>query len=282
MAKRALIVTITSRKGGVGKTVCTSLLARYFAEVEGKHVVVVDFDASCGITSVFYDQPFQEEDLSIVELMRLASDHLSPQDAFAEALIPTALENNQLWNHNGGHIYLLPSKETLNQELIQCRIGILRDLLVSLDLSDSYVILVDTGPEQHSVREGIRAADVVFLPIMFSQQDIYPAVDTLSAIVQEQTSSGNAHLGGLVINDFGDTQWERAYANNFASLFRSFQQKKGLISTSEDIFIPLKRSKIIKRGKYLSWSLRDDFRETGQRMAAAVHAFHEVPKGVQV
>jgi len=34
--KRAKIITITSRKGSVGKTAITSLLARYFTEVEGK------------------------------------------------------------------------------------------------------------------------------------------------------------------------------------------------------------------------------------------------------
>jgi CO dehydrogenase nickel-insertion accessory protein CooC1 len=37
--KRAKIITITSRKGGVGKTAITSLLARYFTEVEGKKVL---------------------------------------------------------------------------------------------------------------------------------------------------------------------------------------------------------------------------------------------------
>ena len=39
MDKRAKIITITSRKGGVGKTAITSLLARYFTEVEGKKVL---------------------------------------------------------------------------------------------------------------------------------------------------------------------------------------------------------------------------------------------------
>lgn len=280
MAKRALIVTITSRKGGVGKTVCTSLLARYLAEVEGKNVVIVDFDASCGITSVFYDQPFQEEDLSIVELMRLASDNLDVQDAFAEAVIPTGLEDKHLWKNGGGHIYLLPSKETLDHEITQSRVGVLRDILTSLDLSGKDVILVDTGPEQPNVREGIKTADLVFLPIMFSQQDVYPAVDTFMAIAQEQGSSGNALLGGLVINDYGDTQWEKEYAENFFRLFHAYRQKSGLMCTSEDIFIPLKRSRIIKRGKYLSWSFRDDFKETGQKMAAAIHAYHDLSIGV--
>lgn len=276
----AKIVTFTSRKGGVGKTVCTTLLARYYAEVEGKQVVVVDFDASCGITSVFYDQPFEEDDLSIVELLQLNENNQDVQDAFAEALIETGMEDSSHWEQNGGKIYLLPAKETLDQVIDQANPYALREVLKGLDLPDNFIVLVDTGPEHNNVVMGVIAADIVFLPMMFSRQDIYPAVDTLRIVIDEQKKSGNAAFGGLIINDYGDTQWEQEYAGNFLNVFLTFRDSIGLVTSSDDIYIHLKRSKIIKRGKHLDWSFKEIFQDTAEQMAAVVQAQQEIAAGV--
>jgi cellulose biosynthesis protein BcsQ len=276
---KARVVTFTSRKGGVGKTVCATLLARYLAEVEGKQVVVVDFDASCGVTSVFYDKLIGEDALSIVELLQLAANNTDIQDAFAEAVIPTGAEDNPHWENTGGHIYLLPSKESLDRVLALSKPYALREVLSGLDLNDDHVFLVDTGPELRNVEMGIIAADVVFLPIIYSRQDVYPAVDTLRAIIQEQRSGGNAVLGGLVVNVFGGSQWEGGYENNFLNLFESFQQTTGLMSTTDRIIIHLKRSRLITRGKHLDWSFRKDFLETARAMAAALNAFEDMLVG---
>lgn len=280
MNAKARVVTFTSRKGGVGKTVCTTLLARYLAEVEGKQVIVADFDASCGITSVFYDKPISEDALSIVELLRLTANNSDIQDAFAEAVIPTGAEDNHHWENNGGQIYLLPSKESLDQELAASKPQALKEIFTGLDLNDEHIILVDTGPEFRNVEMGIVAADVVFLPIMYSRQDVYPAVDTLRTIIQTQRSGGNAALGGLVVNGFGDTQWERGYEKNFLQLLDTFQQNTGFRSTTGKVIIHLKRSRLITRGKHLDWSFREDFAETARAMAAALHAYKEMALGV--
>ena len=279
MSGAAKIITFTSRKGGVGKTVCATLLARYFAEVEGKQVIVVDFDASCGITSIFYDQAIGEEDLSIVELMQLNANNQDVQDAFAEALIETGMEEGSHWESSGGKIYLLPSKETLDQVIAQANPYALREVLTSLNLPDNYIFLVDTGPEHKNVLMGVCTADVVFLPMMFSRQDVYPAVDTLRIVIEEQLKNGNAVLGGLVINDFGDTQWEKEYADNFLKVFINLRENIGLVSSTDNIYVKLKRSKVIKRGKHLDWSLRDEFKVAAQKMAAAVHVQQELPMG---
>ena len=280
MGGTAKIVTFTSRKGGVGKTVCTTLLARYYAEVEGMQVIVVDFDASCGVTSIFYAQPFEEEDLSIVDLLQLHEDNQDVQDAFAEALIETGMENCSHWAQNGGRIYLLPSKETLDQAIVQADPYALREVLTSFDLPDNFIILVDTGPEHKNVLMGVNAADIVFLPMMFSRQDIYPAVDTLRVVIKEQLLNDRAVLRGLVINDYGDTQWEQEYADKFRKLFLSFRDNYGLVTSADDIYVKLKRSKIIKRGKHMDWSFKDDFKEAAQKMAAAVQIQPELSLGV--
>lgn len=280
MSSAAKIITFTSRKGGVGKTVCTTLLARYYAEVEDKQVIVVDFDASCGITSIFYDQPLGEEDLSIVELLQLNEDNQDVQDAFAEALIETGMEESSHWESSGGKIYLLPSKETLDQVIVQASPYALREVLTRLDLPDNFIFLVDTGPEYKNVLMGVCAADVVFLPMMFSKQDVYPAVDTLRIVIEEQLKNGKAVLGGLIINDFGDTQWEKEYADNFLKVFINLRDNIGLVTSTDNIYVKLKRSKVIKRGKHLDWSFRDEFKIAAHMMADAVHDQQELPLGV--
>lgn len=280
MSSAAKIVTFTSRKGGVGKTVCTTLLARYYAEAEGRQVIVVDFDASCGITSIFYDRPFGEGDISIVELLQLNENNQDVRDALAEALIETGMEESSHWESNGGKIYLLPSKETLDQVIVQANPYALQEVLKSLDLPDNFIFLVDTGPEQKNVLMGVCAADIVFLPMMFSRQDVYPAVDTLRIVIEEQLKNGKAVLGGLIINDFGDTQWEKEYADNFLNVFLNLRDSIGLVTSTDNIYVNLKRSKVIKRGKHLDWSFKDEFKNAAQMMAAAVHVQQELPLGV--
>ena len=280
MSSAAKIVTFTSRKGGVGKTVCTTLLARYYAEAEGRQVIVVDFDASCGITSIFYDRPFGEGDISIVELLQLNENNQDVRDALAEALIETGMEESSHWESNGGKIYLLPSKETLDQVIVQANPYALQEVLKSLDLPDNFIFLIDTGPEQKNVLMGVCAADIVFLPMMFSRQDVYPVVDTLRIVIEEQLKNGTAVLGGLIINDYGDTQWEKEYADNFLNVFHNLRDNIGLVTSTDNIYVNLKRSKVIKRGKHLDWSFKDEFKNAAQMMAAAVHAQQELPLGV--
>jgi len=272
MENRTTIVTVTSRKGGVGKTVSTSLLARYFTEVEGKRVAVVDLDGRGGITSLLHDQPLSKNDMSIVDILAAAHQQESVRNLFKEALIETGLENSKHWKTNGGSLYVLPSKPSLDSVLAGKPATLLRTALHSLELPREHVILIDTGSNSNSVRMGISAADVVFLPLTYSRQDVHPAVETLRTIAMEQRGNGRAVLGGLVVNGAGDTQWEAGYEERFEELFDRFRQKTGFVSATENLFIHLRQSRLIQRGTYMDWSLRDDFLETGQKMAAAVHA----------
>jgi cellulose biosynthesis protein BcsQ len=272
IAPRAKIVTITSRKGGVGKTATTSLLARYFAEVEGKNVLVVDFDARGGITSLLCDRAITQEDLSIGELLLTADEQGNIHDVFAQAVIDTGLEKNKHWEDSGGKLYLLPAKKTLDTVLEGKHSSLLRIMLLGLGLPDEHIILVDTSPDGDNVLMGIGAADVVFLPLKYSQQDVHPTVETLRTIIMEQQGNGNAVLGGLVVNQVGDTQWEQAYEQRYSNLFMRFKEKTGLRSATDHLFIHLKHSRIIQRGTYMDWKLREYLLDPAEKMAAALHA----------
>jgi len=171
MATRAKIVTITSRKGGVGKTAITSLLARYFVEVEGKNVLVVDFDARGGITSLLCDRAITQKDLSIGELLLSAYEQGNIPDAFAQSVIDTGLEKNKHWEDNGGKLYLLPAKKTLDAILASKHSSLLRMLLLGLDLSEEYkdkmnIYRIDTGSEPElAAAFGIRSIpSLLFVP----------------------------------------------------------------------------------------------------------------------
>ena len=272
MNNRAKIVTITSRKGGVGKTVTTSLLARYFTEIEGYQVIVVDFDGRGGITSLLWKEAITRSDLSIVEMLMTASEGCDVRDVFTLALIKTGLEDTKYWKKNQGSLFLLPSKPELDDVVIGQDISLLRIVLNNLELTDKYLILVDTGSDSRCVQMGITAADVVFLPLNYSRQDVHPTVETLQIIFTNQKGNGRGVLGGLIVNQAGNTKWEQSYEKNYQELFYKFQNKTGLESATEKLFFKLKQSRIIKRGTYLDWTFREDLLETARSIATAIDA----------
>ncbi|MCJ7771735.1 MAG: ParA family protein [Desulfobacterales bacterium] len=272
MKKRAKIITITSRKGGVGKTAVTSLLARYFTEVEGKKVLVVDFDARGGISSLLSGRPIKTDDLSIVELLMVADQEQNVQDAFEQAIVETGLEKSKNWKDNGGKLYLLPAKPALDTVIPDKDPHLLKDLLHDLDLSDEYVVLIDTGPESSCVTMGVSAADVVFIPLILSRQDVHPTIETLRTIFQNQNKYGNAVLGGMVVNQSQGTKWERHYIDKYIEIFDRFQHTSKMMGATDSLFIELDQSRIIRKGTFLDWPFRENFIKTGQAMADAVHA----------
>lgn len=270
--KRAKIVTVTSRKGGVGKTVITSLLARFFTEVEGKKVLVVDFDARGGISSLLYNKPINNDTISIAEMLLVADRQDNIQDAYDQTVVETGLEKSKNWEDNGGSLYLLPSKPALDNVLSEKDPSLLKTLLHDLNLTDEYVILVDTGSDSNCVVMGTGAADVVFLPLHLSRQDVHPTVETLRTIFMKQKENGNAVLGGLVVNQTGETKWEQNYIDKYIQLLERFQSKSKLLSATDSLFIKLSQSRIIRKGVFLDWPFREDFLKTAQAMAAAVNA----------
>ena len=282
MDKRAKIITITSRKGGVGKTAITALLARYFTEVEGKKVLVVDLDGRGGVTSLLNKDKLSNGYASIAELLLVAEQGDSVQDAYDQVVVDTGLEKSKNWSDNGGRLYLIPAKPALDSILPEIDPSLLRTLLHGLGLSNDYIILIDTGSDDHCVVMGTGAADVVFLPLHLSKQDVHPTVETLKTIYDSQKDNGNAVLGGLIVNQSGGTNWEKGYIERYAVLIDRFQKESKLRSASDSIFIELNQSRIIKKGAFLDWSLREDFLITAQAMASAVNAVEIAEQGVRI
>jgi cellulose biosynthesis protein BcsQ len=282
--KRAKIITISSRKGGVGKTAITSLLARYMTEVEGKKVLVVDFDGRGGITSLLNKKTkgVGKDDMSIAEMLLVAEQQGNVRDAYDQAVIETGLENSKNWDDNGGSLYLIPSKPALDSIIPESDPALLKTLLHDLEIPADYVVLIDTGSDNHCVVMGIAAADIVFLPMLLSRQDVHPTIETLRTVFNTQKKVGGAVLGGMVVNQSGGTMWEQDYIDKYIKLFDSFQHDSKLMSATDSLFIELSQSRIIKKGTFLDWSLRDDFLKTAQAMAYAVNAVKIADYGVKI
>lgn len=267
------IITITSRKGGAGKTAITSLLARYLVEIENKKVLIVDFDGRGGITSLFHHDPITATTPSIVELLMEAAQQRDLTEIFSQATIQINTNSNFNWEDNGGTLYLLPSKPILDDFLIRRNTTLLRTALNNLSLTQECIILIDSGPDHQNIKMAVAASDIVFVPMILSKQDVHPTVETLISILREQKSSGNAVLGALIVNRVGNTQWENYYITNYQKLLEKHVNNSSLNYIKKDWFIRIKQSRIIQRGKHLSWSWRDDILDSAKQIAEVIHEF---------
>lgn len=268
---RAKVVAITSRKGGAGKTASTSLLARYLCEKEGKQVLVVDFDGRGGITSLLCDHPVTRHTSTILEMLLDVHQRIHPRDTFNIALVETHLEENESWTKNNGAVYLIPSKPSLDDFLPGKNLNYLKTALDSLELPEDYLVLIDSGPDNINVHMTLAAADVVFVPLKFSPQDIHPTIETFRSICDHQEITGRPTLGGLIINQNLKTQWEQTYMENFKKLIIDYKEKTRLIFETDNLFIPMKQSRLILRGKHLEWSIQDELFEAARQMAAVIN-----------
>ncbi len=267
---RAKVVTITSRKGGAGKTAITSLLARYLVEIEKKKVLVVDFDGRGGITSLFNHKPVTATTPSIVELLLESNQQLNMADLISQAVIP--IENNDTlkWRKNRGRLYLIPSKPSLDAVLIGKDSILLKSVLRNLRLSNEWIILIDSGPDSKNIEMSLVAAGLVFVPIILGKQDVHPTIETIHSIINEQRNIGKPIFGGLIINRSGQTQWEDSYISSYQELIDLLKNDSGLLTMTSDLFIELKQSRIIQRGKHLSWSWRKDILKSAKQIAAVI------------
>lgn len=270
MNNRAKVVAITSMKGGAGKTSLTSLLARYYAERQGKQVLVVDFDSSAGITGLLHHQVVTKDTPSIVEILQDVKQYTDPNETFSRALIRTGLEKSKGWTDNGGSLLLLPSKPTLDVLLKNTNRNLLNAALTHLELPKNTIILIDSGPDSINISMAIRSADVVFLPIRINRQMVYPMIDTLRVIKENQLKSNRPFFGGLLINQKITAQWEEEYIESFSKVFNSLRLGIELMVSYENLFIIMEQSRYIQRGNHITWAIRDEIFDPIRQMASVI------------
>lgn len=273
MNTKAIRIAIASMKGGVGKTAITQILARYFVEIEGRKVLVVDFDGRGGLTSVLYHHAITIDSKSVVEFLQVASLGSNPEETFQDARIKLDVINKFKWEDNGGALYLLPCKPFLDDLLPLVDSSLLGSAFDSISIKNDFIIIIDSGPDHLNVSMSAASSDIIFQPLIFSRQDVHPAVETLRAILIEQRTTGKPYFGGFLINKAGDTQWENRYLERYRGIVKDFRSKYGLICPEEDLLIPFKHSRIIQRGNHISWSWNDDILKSVKQMAERIQSY---------
>ena len=245
---------------------------------------MVDFDGRGGITSLLNKNTvgIGKDDMSIAEMLLVAEQQGSVRDAYDQTVIDTGLENSKYWDDNGGSLYLIPSKPSLDSIIPESDPDLLRTLLHDLEIPDDFIVLIDTGSDNHCVVMGIAAADIVFLPMLLSRQDVHPTIETLRTVFNAQKRNGGAVLGGMIVNQSGGTEWEQGYIDRYIQLFDRFQHESKIMSATDSLFIELSQSRIIKKGTFMDWSLRESFLKTAQTMAYAVNAVEIAEYGVKI
>jgi chromosome partitioning protein len=188
----ARVISITTRKGGVGKTTVSLNLAATLATRFDKKVLLVDLDPQGHARQASHALAAAGSANGLSELM------LDKKRELLEAVVPTALDN----------LYMVYADAGLNEaeNLMNARIGkefILRNMLrVSRTHFD--LILLDTPPNLGNLTvNGLAAADYCLLPMDLSAlalrgiEDILDAIETIDDRLGHQVD-----VLGLVINRF--------------------------------------------------------------------------------
>ena len=142
------------------------------------------------------------------------------------------------------------------------------------------LLLIDSGSDSLNVKMAVSAADIVFLPLMISKQDVHPAAETFRAIVCEQRENSHLFFGGIVFNQNGNAQWENTYITNYQKLLDKFINKAYLKCVDEKNLFQLKQSRIIKRGTHLRWSWREDILNSTKKISDNILNFDKNKAGV--
>lgn len=241
-----MIVTVTSLKGGTGKTTVSGLWALYLAERCHREVVLLDLDPQGGVTSLFLGgKPTQP---GVYDLLYAERDE-QPVVLFRDILQPSFIHPR---------IFVLPADLRLQQfTKEEVSIERLSNVLKKSDLPSDTIILIDTGTMRFLVGMGIAAADAVVVPMMLSPQTIKPTVNTLAMIQQLEKP-----LLGLVPVAAGSAKWEMDLLTGWEKTLSVRFPNLQLVSSTGHILPPISNAKSLVRGNWLSSGFPDRFAAT--------------------
>lgn len=188
----ARVISVTTRKGGVGKTTVSLNLAAALAEDYGKKVLLVDLDPQGHTRTSTHAMTSgsPEENFSTLLLDR--------KRELIEAAVPSSFD----------HLYMVHADDGLNEaeNLLSTRMGKEFSLRNMLRLTRTHfdIIILDTPPNLGNLTiAGLAAADFCLLPLDLSPlalqgiDDILDAMDTM-----EEQLGHHVDLLGLVVNRF--------------------------------------------------------------------------------
>ena len=167
-----MIITVSSLKGGVGKTTTAIFLAQAL-EARGHRVLVVDLDHNNNLTD-YYLREVNTEDVDGRNIRHVLAGSIKAELA--------------VWNSNRGQVIpATPGLATVGLELARDPAGVLR-LRSGLRRMDYEYVIIDTPPALTiELTAGLYAADVVIVPVSASRWTVqgYQIIESEVARVED-------------------------------------------------------------------------------------------------
>lgn len=228
------VLTLTSMKGGVGKTTISAMLARYAVGRDPHPVVLLDLDPQAGLSSILLGGSI--EGPTVADILQAESRGMPTRAMFLEAIRPSRFDDRILVIPSNASLAQFGSSVTLEYP------ALLASVLDEAPIPNGTLVIVDTGSGPGLVSLGIHAADTLVIPIMFSQQTARPTINTLMLARQ----IGCSH-GALAPVGMGKTQWESKELNRWR---KQLLQDETLAGMGFGVLPSLPFSKTIVRGRW--------------------------------
>jgi hypothetical protein len=233
-SKGIQILTVTSMKGGVGKTTLSAMLARYAIDVAPHPVLVVDLDPQAGISSLLLGGKINGP--TIADVLDSETRGTSSVGLFQEAVRPSRYSDQILVVPSGAALARFATTNSPTPPNLLAR------ALRTAPIPENTLVIVDTGTSPGLVRLGIAAASTIVVPIMFSQQTARPTINTLML-----ASRAAGCRGALAPVGMGKTQWENRELDRWREQLLGDQ---ALVAMGFGVLPPLSHSKAIVRGRW--------------------------------
>ncbi len=218
------VLTVTNRKGGVGKTTQSRTLCEYFSVVRQKRVFAIDLDSQCSLSHLFLDMDMsQVGEQGVRPPIHPDYDPNDPDQAdwtgrsssadifFGVPVYPYRAK----YPEGANTLDILPANkqqltdvEEQDQPSLVARVeNRLHEFLSLDDVIDSYdIAIVDTGPgESPLARSGLRACSHVLIPIELEPQCIRGLYEMIAEIRHEdmrRTLETQVQIVGIQPNRF--------------------------------------------------------------------------------
>lgn len=214
------IVAAMNHKGGVGKTLTTTLLAEWFSIIKNKKVLLIDLDMQCNTTDQWVGM-VKDDSVTGGQTPPVHPDYTEDLEAnpcstiadifYGKYVLPYPTWVNDIPGNTGlvevicGHPKLL---EDINNEFSRSDDRIdkqvhnrIKEFLHDETVQSGYdLILLDTGPSRNPIfRAAMRAASHIIIPFKPESKDIQGIASMLQIFRQEVYSRpSNAHKIELI------------------------------------------------------------------------------------
>jgi len=175
-----MIITISTHKGGAGKTMTATNLAASLAKLKpNKNVCLIDFDGQCGVSIVFGKEAKKYTNKSLLTILTKSEIDIKKDifDSFINEKVSKQLKNLTIIYGEPkltAFDHILNKNEIIGQRLV--------NLLKKLDNAFDYII-IDTPPSLSTITLiALKNSDLILTPFEPERQNIEGALNVIEKL----------------------------------------------------------------------------------------------------